>query len=136
MHKLFIVFIISAMLYGGGFYFNSNTPKYENTPDQIVVTAPQFDSIEEYIDLLLEPATSTKYYIKYRPDGLVEAYATEVMLDGVESVATVLAKNGWDKKGIEEIQIFYIEIGDAESEEYLPYYYGPFKGKLRKLVNK
>ena len=139
MYKLLLILIVAGM----GFYS-------QNVATVPVSQNPQFNTMDEYVHLLVEPATSTKYYTA-KPEGFerikingVEKRMT-VMFDGVTGSVFVLAAKGWDAGNLEDIQAFYLEVassadcfGNGEVICSIPQtfeWYGPFTGKLEAMVN-
>lgn len=122
-------------------FLNSGGPVLTPTPPIL------FDSIDKYVDLIEEPATSTKYateepteLAKVEIDGKVKII--DVTLDGVYASVFILAGANWESVADESLQTFYLEVVAHPlcwralecTEEDSVSWYGPFVGDLNTLL--
>lgn len=150
-----ILIILSLVIIGGAWFLYQRDP-LEKTPSSTflyreVASSPEkgkpsqvhYNSFEDYVKLLQEPATSTQYYVKVAPPGFSRISSgtldrgIPLGLDGIEAKVFVLAPLDWQTKG-KTVQEFYLEIiapPDCIFEEECTdppsaSWYGPFEGNL------
>lgn len=138
--------LITALVAGGGVYYwqtkvVSQGERIIVDVDSAVACVPQFKTIEEYRKL-----TDT---LSLQPQGLarvqIDSKDLSIAPEGVDFYdAYVWASPDWDKKNIEDVQTFYVETikfdlskekeGVDISETAYSTWYGPFQGKLGRLL--
>jgi hypothetical protein len=119
----------------------------EETPEQRNKTTefPTYNSIDEYTSLILNPEKNQQYK-SIKPINMERlSFGEDAMNfapDGISADIFILTQKNWDIGQLEDIQNFYFEIigpspcwtkPDCNEPNTIDYY-GPFKGKLKLLV--
>lgn len=119
---VFIIIIIGC----GPFYATRTLSELKST------YALNFNTMEEYIEVTTDP--QLKQVLKVaEPAGFEKIKDINVAPSNSEKEVYIYAIPTWRFGGIEDEQIFFLEI---DQEEEKPEWYGPFLGKLISLMPK
>ncbi|MBP9718235.1 hypothetical protein KBD59_02985 [Candidatus Gracilibacteria bacterium] len=163
MQKTVVTIILTALIAGGGVYFwqqqktgePTNTVTQTQQPESLAQptvvasqkASPQYSSMDTYVDLVVNPSTNNQYKTS-KPSEFQRAKFGDtggeinVAPDGASTSVYVLAKKNWDTGNMEDVQTFYLEVSGPSpcwskpdcTEPNTVDFYGPFEGKLQRLV--
>lgn len=137
---ILVTILVTAVVVGGGVYYWQTTKQVpaQQTENNVTTQKAQFETMAEYVKVAIdmEPVSA--------PTGLVQVKSgdssVDIKLPGASVPMYVFADPNWDVGNFEDVQLFYIKaetpasVLEDPSEQKQEFWYGPFYGKLKLLV--